>query len=122
VWSVATGDFNGDGKLDLVVLDDGGFSVSLGNGDGTFQKATFYSTRLAYSLAVADFNNDGKLDIVVANENLNPSTVSVYLGNGDGTFQAPIDSNTTNDNIFVATGCGRGADRASGSRAVRRQH
>jgi VCBS repeat protein/centrosomal CEP192-like protein/ASPM-SPD-2-Hydin domain-containing protein/FG-GAP repeat protein len=104
VWSVATGDFNGDGKLDLVILDDGGFSVSLGNGDGTFQKATFYSTQLAYSLAVADFNNDGKLDIVVANENLNPSTVSVYLGNGDGTFQAPIDSNTTNDNIFVATG------------------
>jgi hypothetical protein len=103
-WSVATGDFNGDGKLDLVVLDDGGFSVSLGNGDGTFQKAAFYSTQLAYSLAVADFNNDGKLDIVVANENLNPSTVSVYLGNGDGTFRSPIDSDTTNYNEFVAVG------------------
>jgi FG-GAP-like repeat/Abnormal spindle-like microcephaly-assoc'd, ASPM-SPD-2-Hydin len=103
-FSIATGDFNGDGNLDIAVIDDNGFSVSLGNGDGTFQKAVSYTTQLAYSLAVADFNNDGKLDIVVANENLNPSTVSVYLGNGDGTFQAPIDSPTTNYNEFVAVG------------------
>jgi hypothetical protein len=103
-YSIAAGDFNGDGKLDIAVVDDNGFSVSLGNGDGTFQKPTFYPTGLAYSLAVADFNNDGNLDIVVANENLNPSTVSVYLGNGDGTFRSPIDSNTTNYNEFVAVG------------------
>jgi hypothetical protein len=103
-YSIATGDFNNDGKLDVVMITNNGFSVALGNGDGTLQKAVTYTTQLAYSLAVADFNGDGKLDIVVANENEDPSTVSVYLGNGDGTFQAPIDSNTTDYNEFVAVG------------------
>src|ERR1700722_10320610 len=72
-FSIAQGDFNNDGKLDVAVTGDNGFTVWLGNGDGTFQKPVFYSTQLAYSLAVADFNNDGNLDIVVAN--LVPSTV-----------------------------------------------
>jgi hypothetical protein len=103
-WSIATGDFNRDGKLDVVVMVDGGFAVALGNGDGTLQKAVFYSTQLAYSLAVADFNGDGNPDVVVANENLNPSTVSVYLGNGDGTFRSPIDSSTTEYSSFVVVG------------------
>jgi hypothetical protein len=103
-WSIATGDFNRDGKLDVVVSVDGGFAVALGNGNGTFQAPVFYSTQLSYSLAVGDFNNDGNPDIVVADETLNPSTVSVYLGNGDGTFRAPIYSNTTSDSTFVVTG------------------
>jgi FG-GAP-like repeat/Protein of unknown function (DUF1573) len=99
---IALGDFNNDGKLDLVVTDDNGFTVSLGNGDGTFQKPTFYRTSLSYYLAVGDFNNDGNLDIVVAN--LSPSTVDVYLGNGNGTFRAPISSNTTEGSYFVTVG------------------
>lgn len=104
-WSIATGDFNHDGKLDVVMMVNNGFAVALGNGDGTFQTPVFYSTQLSYSLAVADFNNDGNLDIVVANDNLSPSTVSVYLGNGDGTFQtSPIISNTTSYNSFVVVG------------------
>jgi hypothetical protein len=103
-FSIATGDFNHDGKLDVALINDNGFSVMLGNGDGTFRKAVFYSTHLAYSLAVGDFNKDGNLDIVVANENSSPSTVSVYLGNGDGTFKSPIDSNTTQPNEFVVVG------------------
>ena len=104
VYSIAIGDFNNDGKLDVVMMVIGGFAVALGNGDGTFQPAMTYSTQLAYSLAVADFNGDGNLDIVVADEDLSPSTVSVYLGNGDGTFQTRITSNTTSYNEFVAVG------------------
>jgi archaellum component FlaF (FlaF/FlaG flagellin family) len=101
-FSIATGDFNKDGKLDVVMITGNGFSLALGNGDGTFQAPVTYATQLAYSLAVADFNGDGNLDLVVAN--LDPSTVSVYLGNGDGTFQAPIDSNTTDGSYFVVVG------------------
>jgi hypothetical protein len=101
---IAVGDFNNDGNLDVVMTTDNGFTVALGNGDGTFQKPVTTRTELSYSLAVADFNNDGNLDIVVANDNLNPSTVSVYLGNGDGTFKPPINSNTTSYNEFIAVG------------------
>jgi hypothetical protein len=91
--SVAVGDFNRDGKLDLAVANTGtpsdpGSTVSflLGNGDGTFQAAQSYPAGGApTSLAVTDFNRDGFADIAVANSA--SGTVSILLGNGDGTFQ-----------------------------------
>src|SRR5579864_71438 len=93
--AVAVGDFNGDGKLDLVTANSysnsfwasGSVSVLLGNGDGTYQPARNFATGTGNytfpSVAVGDFNSDGKLDIVETND----SGVSVLLGNGDGTFQ-----------------------------------
>src|SRR5216117_1455056 len=91
-WSVAVGDFNGDGKPDLVVANNGSATVSvlLGNGDGTFQAATLYGVGLnPQSVTVGDFNGDGRLDLAVANAGSN--TVSVLLGNGNGTFQPARD-------------------------------
>ena len=93
--SGATADFNGDGKLDIAVVDNIGLvSILLGNGDGTFQTRTDYSVGASPwgSLAIGDFNEDGHLDIAVANSGSN--SVSVLLGNGDGTFQPQIPANT----------------------------
>ena len=88
---VVTGDFNGDGKEDLAVVNEGSDNVSvfLSNGDGTFQAAVNYSVASApFSIAVGDFNGDGKLDLAVVN-NMSDS-VSVLLGKGDGTFQPAV--------------------------------
>ena len=85
--ALAAGDFNGDGKLDLAIVNsqDSSISVLLGQGDGTFQSQVVYQVSGAQlpGLVIGDFNNDHKLDLVVSG----PSTL---LGNGDGTFQAPI--------------------------------
>jgi len=104
--SVAVGDFNGDGKLDLAVANSGSNDVSvlLGNGDGTFQTA-LYSPLVGVnpvSVAVGDFNGDGKLDLVVVNSFSN--NVSVLLGNGDGTFQTALDFDTGAGPVSVAVG------------------
>jgi Ca2+-binding RTX toxin-like protein len=88
--SLAVGDFNRDGKLDLVFTNNSNNTVEVlrGNGDGTFQSNPLILPVGAgpTSVAVGDFQHDGKLELAVTNGNSN--TVSVLLGNGDGTFQA----------------------------------
>jgi hypothetical protein len=90
---VTAGDFNNDGKVDLITSEsEGTLSLLLGNGDGTFQKpivTSFEQGRQANaSLVVGDFNKDGNLDLALAwFPNLTTSTVLVFLGSGDGTFQ-----------------------------------
>ena len=91
--SVAVGDFNGDGKLDIAVANSStnNVGVLLGNGDGTFQIARTYDAGdTPYAIRVGDFNHDGKLDIAVTNVSYSGASpsLSLLLGNGDGTFQA----------------------------------
>ena len=102
VQAAVAGDFNGDGKLDIVSVAGGAWEidVALGNGDGTFQAPivntySFGSNNAPYALAVGDFNGDGKLDLAVwGNTSAGNEAVWVFLGNGNGTFSY--------SNIYVA--------------------
>jgi hypothetical protein len=100
---IAAGDFNRDGKMDLIVgsEDTGNNSsplyVLLSQGDGTFKANLIYN--LAYGfvpdVAVADLNHDGFLDLAVTTQN----ELLVFLGRGDGTFQPP--ASYTNTALFT---------------------
>ena len=110
-WIFATGDFDGDGKVDLVIAGQTGESPGLidrltfmkGNGDGTFMPGASIDfgpsattggfPRLTF---VGDFNNDHKLDLIVSvnDQTIGPGSlphpVFEFFGNGDGTFKQPV--------------------------------
>jgi FG-GAP-like repeat/FG-GAP repeat len=110
--SVAIGDLNGDGKLDLAVanygeqlLGDGTISIFLGDGGGTFSSATLYSTQTnlpgAQSVAIGDLTGDHIPDLAVASAS---NLISILVGNGDGTFvtQSPLSFSGLNNNGSIA--------------------
>src|SRR5580698_3856902 len=85
----AIGDFNGDGKLDLAVVDQRSATVRIlrGVGNGYFEPWVEYGVGIdPVVITTGDFNRDGKLDLVVASQRANE--VQVLLGNGDGTFRS----------------------------------
>ncbi|WP_263409124.1 FG-GAP-like repeat-containing protein [Terriglobus tenax] len=87
-YSLSSGDFNGDGIIDLVTGNSTNKQVVilLGQGDGKFTASGQGITTASQPVAsaVGDFNGDGNLDLALAYSNAN--VVAFYLGNGDGTF------------------------------------
>ncbi len=84
-------DLNGDGILDLAraLNNNGGITILLGNGDGTFAAPSNYPNNdNPRDLAVADVSGDGIPDLVTPH--VYTGIVSVLVGNGDGSFQAPV--------------------------------
>ena len=85
-YSIAAGDFDRDGKLDVAFADEG-LTILKGNGDGTFKTpaAPMNAGNTTTDLKIGDFNGDGKLDLVTAGV-FTGANLQVLLGNGDGTF------------------------------------
>ncbi|HEV3468832.1 MAG TPA: FG-GAP-like repeat-containing protein, partial [Pyrinomonadaceae bacterium] len=94
--SLAAADFNGDGRLDLVVGSgspvngdlNSGVAVLFGNGAGDFTEHDFTLMPGFAEVAVGDFNRDEKADVVVVQRAF--GRVSVLLGTGTGDFAAPV--------------------------------
>ncbi|MCC3155740.1 FG-GAP-like repeat-containing protein [Hymenobacter sp. 15J16-1T3B] len=91
-FGLQLGDLNGDGRLDAVVVNSSGQSLSvlLGQAGGTFGAATNYPTNLngssAYNVALGDLNGDGRLDAVITTGD---NTVGVFLGQAGGALGTP---------------------------------
>ena len=100
VYFIAAGEFNNDGKVDIVLSRNVAMAaqelvVLLGDGDGTFQAQPAIATNFTPgSIAVADLNGDGNADLAVVNQNDSypsvPGSIAIFLGKGDGTFQPPV--------------------------------
>jgi hypothetical protein len=107
--SVAVGDFDGDGNLDLAVsvysiftpLSD--LTILLGNGKGKFTQGPVVSAagQNVNNAVVADFNGDGNLDLAISLPDANE--YQVLLGNGDGSF-TPLTPASAAAIFSVATG------------------
>ncbi len=131
---IAIGDLNGDGNADIVSAGFSGtgpfqgyVTVILGNGDGSFQAATSYTSesQASYDVDLGDLNGDGFLDIVTGGRSAVPNGfATVRLGRGDGTFGAATSYTTqggttygialgdfNNDDILDMASAGIGGDR-----------
>jgi FG-GAP-like repeat len=90
VDAVGLGDFNNDGKLDLVTTTYSGDNIliALGNGSGGFSSATNFAVGVSpKSIGVGYIDGDGNLDLVTSNYvGSNQGSLSVLFGNGSGGF------------------------------------
>ncbi len=83
-YSVAKGDFDGDGKADLAVANGNSNSVSVlrnntvNSEDFSFEQKIDYEVSEPYEIEIGEINGDGKLDMIVIGSSL-PYVVTFYI-------------------------------------------
>lgn len=112
VSRLASGDFNGDSRADLVFTDtsDNKVYLALSSGNGAFQAPGAVSTGTnPRDVAAADVNGDGRLDVIVVyfgdyGSSGAAGSIQVLLGNGSGGFQAPINLTASAEPVRATVG------------------
>ena len=92
ITGVATADFNGDGKIDIVAVNEAGMIAYLRNNDNTgfmLVRLIDHQTGSFSGICAGDFDKDGRPDLAVTDFVNNK--VSVFFNNGEETFASPVD-------------------------------
>ena len=110
--TIVTGDFNGDGLVDLAASNARDqIAVLLGHGDGTFAPEILSSTGIqVLGMAAGDFDGDGRLDLAV--HSATGGLVSLLRGQGDGSFRDPVSTNVAISPSSLVVGEFNGDGRA----------